>query len=921
MTKTIPLRGDLDYLLAPRNAWWRWSADGRWVEWVDGRTIAARDELRVVLERLAPRGLPPLGAVLLLLAATRKGWSGERSAELVAASTLSLEGGAGRGTAALLDGVVARRLRTDAAEIVEDLSVVAALPAHLREPVAAKAALAEYLFLDAYVAVPPPAADGVIALLAEGFDDTGASTSVDAVKRADLEFSALRPGLARVQTTNLERWMKTGLHALVKPADVAIPQAKQVRSLLHQLRDDPELSALARVASQLLAAVHVPRNLRAHEELPLGGVSDISNRGSFDRLLVSELAHDPLTLAIRVAMNEALYLRREAPARHPPVTRTVLIDGGIRMWGVPRLYACAVALALAASSDPNDPCQVLRTHGKASTRINVSTRAGLEDHLAQLNPWPDPADALLAYAREAEAAKASAEEVFLIVERGTFEDAAFWRRISPLLDGLTINVAAVAGDGSFELVSPTRLGRRQIASARLDLTQLLEDRSPTAVKQILARDPALPMILQLPEFPLRFPARVDPRFATVTASGWLVGVTHDRRLMQWTSESVGARPLLEALPAGELRGVYADPDRDVVYVCLTRRKTSRLVVATVDVRSGGSAVKEYAAAHPSEILLHRGVFLLMSRDSFSVLHPERGNIRQHSVPAGAIWTSGRFYRHWPGRSLFAAAEDGAVLVRDDFDGLLAFDRAGKGPWMLGPKWNFRAVDSEEAVNPQYEDPTQREYAPARFSTSADGERVLLVAKPSGRGFKATGVNLGTSKPATFNDPDRAHAFLLGQPVRWSWDAGLNVLKNLVAMGVDGEGQIALRAGGGRVRHVVLRRDARGLLRADMVWGELSLRAARTFSPPRRIANTAFRLRETAWPNGSRAWIDPRGMLHLKSDQRSKPEITCVIGSNGGLGGWTSDGQTFGWRFFLGGEPTLDDAHAAALLWSFAERLT
>ena len=40
--------------------------------------------------------------------------------------------------------------------------------------------------------------------------------------------------------------------------------------------------------------------------------SDISNRGPLDRLLLSESAHDDLTLAVRIALNEALYLRRES---------------------------------------------------------------------------------------------------------------------------------------------------------------------------------------------------------------------------------------------------------------------------------------------------------------------------------------------------------------------------------------------------------------------------------------------------------------------------------------------------------------------------------------------------------------------------------------------------------------------------------
>jgi hypothetical protein len=105
------------------------------------------------------------------------------------------------------------------------------------------------------------------------------------------------------------------------------------------LKDDVELGGLARLALNLMAAVHLPRPVADREELPLGGVSDITNRGALDRLLVSELANDDLTLAVRIAVNEALYLRREMPPRNPPRQRFVLLDAGIRMWGVPRVFS------------------------------------------------------------------------------------------------------------------------------------------------------------------------------------------------------------------------------------------------------------------------------------------------------------------------------------------------------------------------------------------------------------------------------------------------------------------------------------------------------------------------------------------------------------------------------------------------------
>src|SRR6185436_19317174 len=117
--------------------------------------------------------------------------------------------------------------------------------------------------------------------------------------------------------------------------EIELPPGERVRSLIKTLVNDEELSGLARLAQQLLAATSLPRKLSQSDELPLGGVTDISNRGDLDRLLVSELASDDLTLAVRIATNEALYLRREQPPRSPPFRRALLLDSGVRMWGVP----------------------------------------------------------------------------------------------------------------------------------------------------------------------------------------------------------------------------------------------------------------------------------------------------------------------------------------------------------------------------------------------------------------------------------------------------------------------------------------------------------------------------------------------------------------------------------------------------------
>src|SRR5690349_12503738 len=61
----------LQYLAASPDGLWRWAEDGKVLTWYDGSTIAFKEEIQLILERLAPGGFPPFGAIVFLLAACR----------------------------------------------------------------------------------------------------------------------------------------------------------------------------------------------------------------------------------------------------------------------------------------------------------------------------------------------------------------------------------------------------------------------------------------------------------------------------------------------------------------------------------------------------------------------------------------------------------------------------------------------------------------------------------------------------------------------------------------------------------------------------------------------------------------------------------------------------------------------------------
>ena len=99
---------------------------------------------------------------------------------------------------------------------------------------------------------------------------------------------------------------------------------------------------------------------------------------------------------------------------------------------------------------------------------------------------------------------------------------------------------------------------------------------------------------------------------------------------------------------------------------------------------------------------------------------------------------------------------------------------------------------------------------------------------------------------------------------------------------------------------------------------------REFTYMTRVPGARFDLTVAGWADGSRAFLDSRGMLHLKSSDPAVPEVTLVL-ANDRLAGWASDGTAFGPPFFFGDPPPAGhgadrDGHFANLIRRFTARL-
>ena len=489
------------YLVPRPGSHWRWSSDGEAIVGPDGRTIVFRRELELVLKRQVLTGLPPLGPIVLLLAACRDSWPAICNAF--------------GGLEEPLDRVAVypEGQSPSAIDHRPSLNKIFALPVDLRTKPDAKAELVAAVLESVHERTTPALAAEIVTALEAGLAAEFLQTDVRPSSTKSILFEDVRVvemGLRGFDAEGLRLRLATGLEREVLPAEIEEPLARKVRKLLDRLKDDRELSGLVRLARDLMAIVHLPRPLDVPDEMPVGGVSDISQRGTLDRLLISELAQDDDTLMLRLAMNEALYLRRETPPANPPRSRVIVLDCGLRLWGVPRVFATAVALSLAALTEPTIDLAALRPEGDRLEPVDLSTRQGLIEHLKVLRLEAHPARALADL--EPHLAGLDGEiDTILITGDDVVADHEFRRELAEWNPEIGFLIT-VSRSGEFRLMRRTVHGTTVLREAKLALETLLA-RTPQPAAPLIdpKRAAELPAILRVTPFPLRLPHQLVPK--------------------------------------------------------------------------------------------------------------------------------------------------------------------------------------------------------------------------------------------------------------------------------------------------------------------------------------------------------------------------------------------------------------------------
>src|ERR1043166_7481638 len=903
----------IEYLRAPAGGLWRWAENGSVLVWRDGETIAFREEVISLLEWLAPQGLPSFGAIVFLLAACRG--KVPTVPEIVTILNTPLPPYAGKDASLLVSARAQLKAQLDAA--LAQLAKVSQLPRELISGLNRRGGWAGGVFEPAKVERYVEART-VLRGLREPMSDSdlvdseGTGVSGSYIRQIHILGEGLKPHTAET----LALRMQTSLEALPKEADADLPTYERARRLIEELSRDREYGAVARAARELMAAVRLPRRLGEREELAIGGVAGSTNRGHLDRVLLSELAHDDLTLAARVALNDALYWRREPPMREPPGALALLLDSSVRLWGVPRVLAASVALALIARDKQHSEVLAWRAHGKKLQGVDLLSRNGLVQHLGTLETSAHAGASVPAFA-EAVSPNAQNQSV-LITHRDALADPEFQRVQfkSPAAPGF---VATVDRDGRFELHSLPLAHRPPLCEADLDLTAIFDDPHATPVIKVQV-DPDLPAAFGVSPFPFLLPLSGKVDFWTKGPDGFYFAVLNDRRLVQFRDQRSGARVLASDLPGG--RTIWMDCDGTTVHAVKlgSNQRPARLL--SLSLPHGQLRVMDLSSGPEIQAVHRYGETIVTIRSH---------DLRAHALSDGRLldqtrvpyrWCHGRFFRG--DRAFYFAVWDGArvkleqVTIPSKYLASIVlniFDREGlPGPWLFLRSCEVVSTATEAVIKlPGF--PTLKlatMYPNAALSRiSRDGKKILALSDrktPTGkpRGCLITLENLKVElEEAVRLDVDKS-------PPLPNW----NLYRVIESIAPYYNG-VAFSGRSGKWRGLAL--DENGTLRISALPQTVNVLPGVAFQEQARKTSHGCTLQTAEFPGGSKVFLDSRGLMHFKSYDPSLPEVSIVM-ADGEVAGWTSDGYVCGPSFFFNGAHLSDPKSVFDRLMNFFRRV-
>ena len=444
--------------------------------------IAYRSLVEELLKMLQPNGLPPFGSFLLLLVAT--------------------QGNAGKLNDCLhkvqqLPQSKLQYLEAYLKEAIDFLGKITVLPAYIRQG-ENRVILFQTLLKSTYHMHSPGSSEILLRKLEKRpykLAECALKRPVtEAVVLRDIRFLALLDKL--FPTTGSIIKAVEGILVAPELEEELIEEAVGVdedKDFIQQLIEEPKTFQVGSLIKRIWSGLKIPMRHLSPGEQPIGGISDMTNKGELHRMLLSEFANEEEVFLSRIANNEALYIQREIPPEENIFERVLLIDTSLKSWGTPKILAFAVALAIVKHPKANTTCRVFLL-GATYREVQVNEVQEVIEGLSQVSPVLEVSGAMHAFFEDH---ADRSLEVFLLTHEATLEVPAMQRAIHEHRDQLKYLVTTSLA-GELNIFAYNNGTKKQVQKMILPLEELW-------AKPVLRKDSDSKKAAKKTELPKNYP--------------------------------------------------------------------------------------------------------------------------------------------------------------------------------------------------------------------------------------------------------------------------------------------------------------------------------------------------------------------------------------------------------------------------------
>lgn len=238
---------------------------------------------------------------------------------------------------------------------------------------------------------------------------------------------------------------------------------------IEQLLLNEQTFPVGSLIKRIWSGLNIPLHHNTPSSQPLGGISDLTNKGDFDKLLISEFANDDDVFLSRIANHEALYIQREIPPQPDDFKRILLIDNSLRNWGNPKILSFAAALAVAKHPKTDIDCDVF-VIGEGYTQVSTNSIYQVIDGLGELSGALDCAQGLESFIGDFEK-DWKHREIFLFTSDECLKQVAM-QRVMNLHHDVFKYVFTTHVEGDIHIYKNQNKGRKLMQHIALPLEEL-----------------------------------------------------------------------------------------------------------------------------------------------------------------------------------------------------------------------------------------------------------------------------------------------------------------------------------------------------------------------------------------------------------------------------------------------------------------